>query len=253
MPHVLLVEDNEHIQRIYTSKLQNEGFKVTIAEDGEKGLLWAEVCSPDVILLDIMMPKMDGFEVLQHLREHPKLSQIPVFVLSNRAWADDVQKAITLGAKEFFTKGSSTLQNIVAQIRAICGFKKLIVISPNPVVGKPIVEALQHPKLLCGTSSVLAEAAVAVERRLPDLVVFDARSADPSLFTILQQLKNAPGTRAIPILAIAPDPQKLRMVEASVASTQIGSELRPKVLQMLGLTEAPQPAPSQPPANHPLK
>jgi DNA-binding response OmpR family regulator len=246
MPHVLLVEDNEHIRRIYGAKLQAEGFKVTIAEDGEQGLLWAEVCSPDVILLDIMMPKMDGFEVLQRLRDHPHLNRIPVFMLSNKAWADDVNKALTLGAREFFTKGSSTLQNIVTQIRNTCGFKKLIVLTSNAEAGKPISAALQHPKLLCGASAVMAEAVPAVVRRQPEVVVFDARSGDANVFSILQQLKSTPSTRAIPVIAITNDPQRFRGIEGSVAPAQIDHDLRPLVLRMLGLTEADEAAPMQP-------
>jgi DNA-binding response OmpR family regulator len=243
IPHVLLVEDNEHIRRIYCSKLQTEGFKVTIAEDGEQGLLWAEVCAPDVILLDIMMPKMDGFEVLQRLRDHPYLNRIPVFMLSNKAWADDVNKALSLGAREFFTKGSSTLQNIVTQIRNACGFKKLIVITSNVEAGKPISATLQHPKLLCGASAILAEAVPAVVRRQPDLVVFDARLGDANVFAILQQLKATPSTKAIPVIAITNDPQRFRGIEGSVAPAQIDHDLRPLVLKLLGLTEATETAP----------
>jgi CheY-like chemotaxis protein len=162
MPHVLLIEDNEHIRRIYSAKLQAEGFKLTTAENGEQALLWAEVCRPDVILLDIMLPKMDGFEVLKRLRADPHLSRIPVFMLSNKASAEDVQYAFSLGAREFFTKGSLTLQNVVTQIGNECGFKKLLAITANVESAKSISAALLHPKLLCAVCTVLAEAMTAV-------------------------------------------------------------------------------------------
>ncbi|MGD0651985.1 MAG: response regulator, partial [Verrucomicrobiia bacterium] len=205
MPHVLLIEDNEHIQRIYSAKLQAEGFKVTTAENGEQGILWTEVCQPDAILLDIMLPKLDGFEVLKRLRADPQLSRIPVFMLSNKGSAEDVQCAFSLGAREFFTKGSLTLQNIVTQIRNECGFKILMTITASAESAKPISAALQHPKLLCAVCTVLAEAMTAVERRLPGLVIIDAKLANAAIFTILQQLKTAPATHALPVIVITDD------------------------------------------------
>jgi CheY-like chemotaxis protein len=243
VPHVLLIEDNPHIQRIYSAKLQAEGFKVTTAENGEQGILWAEVCEPDVILLDIMLPQMDGFEVLKRLRADPQLARIPVFMLSNKAWAEDVQTALALGAREFFTKGSSTLQNIVERIRAECGLKKLMIIAANTDSAKPILAALQHPRVLCATCTVLAEAVTAVEHRLPDLVILDAKLANNTVFNLLQQLKATPATRAVPIIAITDDPQKLQRADGFVAATRIREDLRPVILKLLGLPEATETAP----------
>lgn len=246
MPHVLLIEDNEHIQRIYSAKLRAEGFKVTTAENGEQGILWTEVCQPDAILLDIMLPKLDGFEVLKRLRADPQLSRIPVFMLSNKGSAEDVQCAFSLGAREFFTKGSLTLQNIVTQIRNECGFKILMAITASAESAKPISAALQHPKLLCAVCTVLAEAMTAVERRLPGLVIIDAKPANTAVFTILQQLKSAPATHALPVIVITDDPQKFHRADGFVATAQINHDLRPLVLRLLGLSEPVEAVPIKP-------
>ncbi len=241
MPNLLLIEDNEHIQRIYTAKLQAEGFTVTTAEDGEQGLVLAGVCSPDAILLDIMLPKLDGFGVLERLRADPVLSRIPVYILSNRGWAEDVQRAVALGARQFFTKGSSSLQNIVNQIRTECGFKKLIIVSPNIVASKALCQAVQHPRILCPSNTILSEAASAIERKAPDLVLLDARQASPALMAVLQLLRTTPATRAVRIMAITDEPQKIQRANAFVSSAQAAQDLRSVILQSLGLTD---PAPS---------
>ena len=115
MPHVLLVEDNEHIRRIYGSKLQSEGFKVTIAEDGEQGLIWAEVCAPDVILLDIMMPRLDGFGTCQRIRE---FSNVPIIMLTAKGEEQDRVKGLDLGADDYLVKPFSATE-LLARVRAV--------------------------------------------------------------------------------------------------------------------------------------
>src|SRR5579862_2178383 len=154
MPRLLLVEDNHHIQRIFRDKLEREGFAVTTADDGEQGLQRAIETQPDAILLDIMLPKMDGFQVLEHLRADPILSGVPVFMLSNRCTPNDVQHATSLGARHFFAKGTSKLQDVALEIRTACGLKKIIVSTGNAMMAKPILDALDHPQLLCSVVTV---------------------------------------------------------------------------------------------------
>ena len=113
MPRLLLIEDNEHILRIYSDRFRFEGFEVITAVDGELGIQRARDSQPDVILLDVMLPKKSGFDVLQELHDDPVLNKIPVCVLSNRSWPDDINRLLTLGARQFFSKGSATPQHIV--------------------------------------------------------------------------------------------------------------------------------------------
>jgi DNA-binding response OmpR family regulator len=242
MPNLLLIEDNEHIQRIYTAKLQAEGFIVTTAQDGEQGLALAGACRPDAILLDIMLPKLDGFGVLEQLRADPALGRIPVYMLSNRGWNEDVQRAVSLGARQFFTKGSATLQNIVNQIRSECGFKKVIIVSPNLAAAKTLCQAIQHPRILCPSNTILSEAASAIERKAPELVILDARQASPAVLAVLQLLRTTPATQTVRIMAITDEPQKIQRADAFVSSAQATQGLLSVVLQELGLTEPAPPA-----------
>jgi hypothetical protein len=191
-----------------------------------------------VILLDIMLPKLDGFEVLKRLRADSQLSHIPVFMLSNRSSAEDVQSAFSLGAREFFTKGSSSLQNVVMRIRNECGFKKLIAITANAESAKSISAALQHRKLLCRVCTFLAEAMTTVEHGVPDLVVLDANLAGAVVFNLLQQLKTTPATQALPVIIVTDEPQKFHRADGFVAPARIDHDLRSTALKLVGLPDS---------------
>lgn len=239
MPRLLLIEDNQHMQRVYREKFVHEGFEVTTANDGEQGVLLARQCQPDIILLDIMLPKLNGFDVLKQLRDDPQLNRIPVFMLSNKSWPDDVQHALSLGARQFYAKGSSSMQDIVAQIRADCAFKKAIIISPTGDSAKSIRAAIQHPQLLCSSVTVLAETVAAAQRGAPDVIILDARPpANTTALTILQQLKSVPATHAVPVIAITDQPQTLSRADATASSAHLDTDLRPAVLKLVQLTES---------------
>ena len=235
MPNLLLVEDNQHIQRIFHDKLQREGFTVTTASDGQLGLQCATETHPDVILLDIMLPKMDGFEVLTHLHDDPVLSAIPVFMLSNRSSGNDVQHAISLGARHFFAKGGSTMQDIAHQIRTTCGFKKVLASTTNVMTAAPIMRARIHPQVLCSVVTVPAEVLGAAERGAPDVIVLDARA--PNAFNLLQQFKTSAAVKNIPLIAIRDPNQIQQRLDEFIDSNRIATDLRPIVQKHLGLEE----------------
>jgi DNA-binding response OmpR family regulator len=102
--HVLLVEDDSFLSNIYKTKFELEGFKVTTAEDGVLGLEQAKKKKPDIILLDILLPKMDGFMVLEKLKADSITATIPVILLTNLGQKDDVDKGLKLGAVDYLIK-----------------------------------------------------------------------------------------------------------------------------------------------------
>jgi CheY-like chemotaxis protein len=246
MPNLLLVEDNLHIQRIFHDKLQREGFHVTTADDGAAGLERAAEIHPDIILLDIMLPKLDGFQVLAHLRDDPALCSIPVVTISNRATAGDVQRATSLGARQFFAKGTSKLQDIALQLRTMCKLKKILLFTSNAQTAAPIVTAVEHPQVLCSVLTVLLEIVGAAERGTPDVIILDGRA--PNAFTLLQQLKTSPHAKNVPLITIRGPNQTQHRLEEFIDSDRIETDLRPLVLKKLGLAD---PAPATPPNAEP--
>jgi len=101
---ILAVEDEEHIRNILEYNLKLDGFEVHLAQDGHKGLQLARRVRPDVILLDWMMPDMDGLEVLSALKEDERTENIPVFMLTAKAMKRDLVQALRKGADDYIAK-----------------------------------------------------------------------------------------------------------------------------------------------------
>lgn len=114
---ILLVEDDEFLAELYATKLQLEGFEVELATDGEKGLQMAKTVEPDLILLDIILPKLDGFEVLTEIKKDPKAKSIPVILLTNLSQKDEVKKGLDLGANDYLIKAHFMPSEVVKKIK----------------------------------------------------------------------------------------------------------------------------------------
>jgi CheY-like chemotaxis protein len=109
---ILLIEDDKFLRRACEVSLKKRGFNVLTAADGEEGLQQARAGSPDIILMDILMPKMSGIETLEELKKDEKTRGIPVVILSNSSIETAVQKARALGAVGYLVKASLSLQEL---------------------------------------------------------------------------------------------------------------------------------------------
>ena len=109
---VLFVEDDPAVAQMYKLKLELDGYAVTVAPDGEAGLKMAKESRPDMIFLDIRLPKMDGFAVLERLRSADRTSEIPVIILSNYGERELVDRGLKLGALEYLIKSQTTPANL---------------------------------------------------------------------------------------------------------------------------------------------
>lgn len=116
---ILLVEDDAFLAGMYVAKLNLEGFEVILASDGEKGLKLAQSELPQVMLLDIILPKMSGFDVLKDLKENAKTKKIPVILLTNLGQRDDVQKGLDLGAEDYLIKAHFMPSEVVEKIKKL--------------------------------------------------------------------------------------------------------------------------------------
>jgi DNA-binding response OmpR family regulator len=119
MKKILLIEDDSFLSEIYTAKFEESGFEVLIAHDGAVGLGKAREEAPDMILLDVVMPNMDGFEVLHAVKEDPSAKDIPVVILSNLGEQENVTKGLELGAAAYIVKAHYTPTEVVAKVQEI--------------------------------------------------------------------------------------------------------------------------------------
>ena len=116
---ILLVEDDPFLIDIYTTKLEKEGFSVKIADDGEKALDLLEKKKPNLLILDIVLPKIDGWEILKRIQEKKELRDLPVIVLSNLGQKTEVEKGLKSGAIKYLIKAHFTPAEVVTEIKKI--------------------------------------------------------------------------------------------------------------------------------------
>jgi len=117
MNHVLIVEDEEFLAKTLEDNLVSEGFTVELAMDGEEAMEKIEKNKPNLILLDLLLPKKDGFFVLNQVKQNPEWKLIPVVVLSNLGDDTDIKKALELGADDYFVKSQHPVQEVVEKVK----------------------------------------------------------------------------------------------------------------------------------------
>jgi DNA-binding response OmpR family regulator len=109
---VLFVEDDPTVAQMYRLKLELDGYQVIMAKDGEEGLRLAGEVSPDIVFLDIRLPKVDGFAVLEGLRKREQTRNVPVVILSNYGERELVDRGLKLGALDYLIKSQTTPANL---------------------------------------------------------------------------------------------------------------------------------------------
>ena len=116
---VLIVDDDAFLSGIYATKLELEGFQVVTARDGEEGLKTAGEENPDIILLDVLMPKLDGFETLKRLKQDEATKAIPVIMLTNLGQKEDIEQALEAGAQDYLIKAHFVPAEAVEKIKSV--------------------------------------------------------------------------------------------------------------------------------------
>ena len=120
MTNILIVEDNEMNRDMLSRRLTKRGYEITMAFDGKQGVEKAQAESPDLILLDMRLPVMDGWEAAGHLKSDDRTKAIPVIALTAHAMAGDMEKALEAGADDYDTKPVD-LKRLLGKIEALIG------------------------------------------------------------------------------------------------------------------------------------
>lgn len=116
-PRILLVEDDTALAAVYQARMEMEGFSVKLCQDGEAALSQALEFKPDLILLDVMMPKISGFDVLDILRNTPETKSTKIIILSALSQPSDQEKAKRLGVDEYLVKSQAMITDVMGRIR----------------------------------------------------------------------------------------------------------------------------------------
>lgn len=110
---ILIIEDDEHVSKVYEIKFSKEGYDTIFVSNGDDGVEKIATEKPDLIILDLMVPKKDGFVILEEIKKNPDLAKIPVLVLTNLGQQSDKDRAMSLGANEYLVKVSHSMQEVI--------------------------------------------------------------------------------------------------------------------------------------------
>ena len=116
---VLIVEDDNFLSSILKGRLEKDGFTVSQAFDGDEGIEMIRQLKPDIVLLDLIMPKVSGFEVLESVEADPELNTIPIVVASNLGQDSDIVKAKNLGATDYYVKVQTSIDEIALMVKNV--------------------------------------------------------------------------------------------------------------------------------------
>jgi len=119
MKKILIVEDDQFLMDIYATKLREEGFAVEEATNGEMAFEKLRESQPDLILLDIILPMQEGFEILKEIKSDEKFKNLPIITISNLGQREDIKKGLSLGAVKYLVKADYTPSQIVKEIKKI--------------------------------------------------------------------------------------------------------------------------------------
>lgn len=119
MQKILIAEDDKYLANAYRVKLTKAGFDVKIALDGQEAISMLSAFTPDVIILDIVMPRKDGFATLEALKKNPQWKHIPVIIASNLGQKEDIERGLSLGAQDFIVKSELSLNALIEKIKML--------------------------------------------------------------------------------------------------------------------------------------
>ncbi len=135
MPKVLLVEDDISLRDVYFARLQAEGYELSVAGNGEEALAMAVKVRPDLIILDVMMPRISGFDVLDIIRTTPEIAHTKVIMMTALGSAADKERGEKLGVDKYLVKSQVTLEDVVTNIKKVLDTPTST--ASEPVVGQP--------------------------------------------------------------------------------------------------------------------
>jgi CheY-like chemotaxis protein len=199
----LIIDDDPAMRELLERYLSRSGFRVVSAADGKSGLNMAKVLKPSVIVLDIMMPRIDGWEVLNMIKRDPELSCIPVVMVS---MADDRKKGYALGASSFLTKPISweTLDGVIKN--AVRGGNRsdapVLVVDDNAEIRDLLRRTLEGSGWVVAEATNGREALAEVASQVPSLILLDLVMPEMDGFSFMAELRANPEWREIPIIVL---------------------------------------------------
>ncbi len=230
MKKILIIEDDIFLGDVLTKKLQNEGAEVVLVRDGAEGFAKIKSFRPDLILLDIILPNMNGYEILEGKQKDPSIALIPVIVVSNSGQPVEINRALTLGVKDYIIKAQFDPEEVLVKVRAqlrknepsnsvqtlesvmnqnqktntaSLEGKKIVWVEDDQFLNDIIARKFSATKCIFFHANEGEEALKIINREMPDIVMLDIILSGMDGFEILRRMKNDPKTKNIPVILLS--------------------------------------------------
>ena len=208
MAKILIIEDEEALLLMLAERLERNGYESLTAKDGEEGLLKMKEERPDLVLLDIVMPKIGGFEVLEAIQQDPALQKIPVIIISNSSQSVEIGRAKALGVKDYLVKAEFDPDEVVAKVRRVLrtetlDAKKVLIIEDDQFLRDLIVRKLEDEGFVTLQAIDGEEGLRVFREKKPDLVLLDLILPGIDGFEVLRQAKEDRSISHTPVLILS--------------------------------------------------
>lgn len=215
--HILIIEDDILLGDVLTQKLTHEGYQVTLETDGAQGLQQMTKLLPDLVLLDIILPTMNGYEVLEARQKNPRLMTIPIVIISNSGQPVEINRALALGIKDYLVKAQFDPDELLGKIRPLLESNVLNVADPKKRLSNIKVFWVEDDAFLSellgaklkreGCISIYAkdgeEAIKLLANQNPDIILLDLILPGMNGIEVLKHIKADPRTAQVPVIVFS--------------------------------------------------
>ncbi len=232
MQKILIIEDDVFLGDVLSQKLTGEGFKVVLSRDGREGFDQIKVFQPDLVLLDIILPNMNGYEILEAKQKDSSIANIPVVIVSNSGQPVEISRALALGVKDYLVKAQFDPEEVLVKVRAQLQKKeesptstssikslegeinqkenlinlegkKIVWVEDDQFLNDIITRKLSATKCIFFHASEGEEALKIISREIPDIVMLDIILSGIDGFEILHRIKKDPKMKDIPVILLS--------------------------------------------------
>lgn len=212
---ILIIEDEKPLLMAMKSKLQMVGFDVVSAEDGEEGERLIEEEKPDLVLLDILLPKKDGLEVLESL--HRKKNTVPIIIISNSGQPVEIDRVLKLGVKDYLVKADFTPQDVLDKVEKIIGFSlpdksqdeklrrtvSVLIVEDDEFLREVISRKLSKEGFDVQAAIDAKEALEIIKKKMPQIILLDLILPGMDGYEFLAQIKKEPVIKDVPVIILS--------------------------------------------------
>lgn len=209
---VLIIEDDPVLGSVITEKLNASGYEASLVTDGAVGIETVRTTHPDIVLLDILLPTKNGYEIMEEISRDESISKIPVVIISNSGQPVEIERMIKLGAKDYLIKAQFTPEEVLEKVRAqlphtndttVLAQKKVLVVEDDQFLSSVLLKKLQNENCAVAHAMTGEEAVAKSVSEKPDIILLDLVLPGANGLDILKTVKDNPETKSIPVVILS--------------------------------------------------